>query len=181
MIELMITVAVLAVLLAIAVPSFSDYFERARLRAAVDDVVSLSQQARAEAMRLNLPVAVAFVSGANWCAGAQSATMPALGEPLPTTAAACNCAGGACLVGDRDLRVLSPTYSGVTISNFAASDDNYNIDPRVGLLANVATTPSVLFTSSKAKYQLRVDVSPLGSARACIPSGSVFVSGYGAC
>lgn len=180
-IELMITVTLLAVLMAVAIPSFADWFERSRVRGAADDVVSTAQEARAEAVRLNLPVTVAFQGGASWCVGAQSAVMPATGTRLPTAAAACDCTAGVCSVGGRDLRARSENYDGVTIDGFAAADDNYGIDPRLGVLQDVDDTPSITLVSPNDKYRLRIDVSPLGNARACIPDGSPLISGYGAC
>ena len=46
LIELMISLLVLAILAALATPSFADFFERNRVRGAADDVVSLISNAR---------------------------------------------------------------------------------------------------------------------------------------
>lgn len=57
-IELMITVAVAAVLVAIAVPNFSDALVRSRVAGAADELQSALGLARAEALKLKLPVTV---------------------------------------------------------------------------------------------------------------------------
>ena len=77
LIELMVTIAVLAIVLAAATPSFTDFFDRYRLRGAVDDVVSVISNARAEAVKGDRDVAVSIggTTGA-WCVGANAAVEP---------------------------------------------------------------------------------------------------------
>ena len=71
LIELMITIAVLAVLVALAAPSFNDSIQRARLKGAADGVVSLIEEARQQAGRLDRDVNLTLRgSGENWCVGA---------------------------------------------------------------------------------------------------------------
>lgn len=58
MVELMVTVAVLAVLAAIAAPMFSDTLRKVRLNAVTSALVSSLQQARSDSIRLNRRVLV---------------------------------------------------------------------------------------------------------------------------
>jgi Tfp pilus assembly protein FimT len=60
MIELMAVIAVLIVLVLIAAPSFADFFDRNRVRAAGDDLVSIISDARAEAVKNDLDVNIAL-------------------------------------------------------------------------------------------------------------------------
>src|SRR5690606_12684667 len=81
-IELLITVAVVVVLLAVAVPSFIDFLEKARVKGAADDIVSMVSTVRAEAVKIGRDVTVS-VGGTTtaWCVGANSAGVPALTQP----------------------------------------------------------------------------------------------------
>lgn len=81
LIELMVTIAVLAVLLAAAIPAFVDFRERAAVRGAGAELVSFWADAKLEAVKRDTPVTVVLrktASGA-MCLGAS------------TTGAACAC------------------------------------------------------------------------------------------
>ena len=71
LVELMIGVAVVAVLLAVAVPSFQALIERQRLKGAGELVLSELQFARSEAIKQNTQVDVVFdgEGTADWCYG----------------------------------------------------------------------------------------------------------------
>jgi type IV fimbrial biogenesis protein FimT len=82
LIELVVTVAIIGVLLALGAPRFADYLRNAKLRSAAEMFLSGVQLARSEAVRMNTPVeflltandplpanvgtAVASASGTNW-------------------------------------------------------------------------------------------------------------------
>lgn len=64
LVELMVTLAVLAILVGIAVPSFNDFRDRNRVVGAANEAVGMIQLARMEALRRNQRVCVRF-GGAN--------------------------------------------------------------------------------------------------------------------
>jgi type IV fimbrial biogenesis protein FimT len=185
LIELMVSVAVLAILLAVGVPSFANYVDRARVRGAADDVVSLVQRARTESVRMGVPVSIASAGDeATWCVGALASTAPALGSMLPSAAVAttCDCStAGACMVNGVELVVSSATYAGVTVDAIVDADDGFVVDPRLGVLADTTLSPAIQFTSKSGRFQLEVNVSPMGQARACTPDGKPTIPGYSAC
>src|SRR5690606_34380591 len=157
---------------------FIDFLEKARVKGAADDIVSMVSTVRAEAVKIGRDVTVS-VGGTTtaWCVGANSAGVPALTQPIGTSAA-CDCTtAGACLVDGQPRVVSSADYSGTTISAVGGS---MVIDGRLGSLEGLAG-PSFDLTSPNTKYVLRVSVSPLGQASACTPSGKPRVSGYKAC
>ncbi len=61
MIELIIVIAIVAILVALAIPSFTMYFEKARLRGAADDIVALLAEARQAAVRENKQVGMSVM------------------------------------------------------------------------------------------------------------------------
>jgi prepilin-type N-terminal cleavage/methylation domain-containing protein len=179
LVELMIVLAVAAILLTIAAPSFSDVIDRARLRGAAGDIVSLLANARGASVQRNRNVAVAFAgSDPAWCVGANGAAEPGtVGDPIPA-AAACDCAvPTGCMVGTQQLTVSSSSYNGVTMG---ARPTSITFDSRLGTLSTLAAS-TVVLTSPRGKYQLQVSIAPLGQASLCVPAGKPVVPGYQSC
>lgn len=70
MIELMVTVAVLGILLAVGVPSFNSFMVNSRTSALANDITSAVNLARSEAVKRATPVTVCPSSNGTTCAGA---------------------------------------------------------------------------------------------------------------
>ncbi|MEG3191415.1 prepilin-type N-terminal cleavage/methylation domain-containing protein [Lysobacter sp. D1-1-M9] len=183
LVELMVTLAVLAILLAAAQPSFADFFERYRLRSAVDDTFAVfanARQAAVEADR-NVRLSVGGTTTA-WCVGAVQAAEPGTaGALVETIPAACDCtAAASCMVGG-DLVVVNGT--GRTGVSVAAVGEDFTYDSKGGTLAvgDWTPAPSIQFLSSTERYGLTVVVSALGQARTCVTAGKRPVPGYQSC
>jgi len=177
MIELIIVIAIVAILVALAIPSFTVYFEKARLRGAADDIVALLAEARQAAVRENKQVGMSvMLTGTNWCVGANpAADPPAAGDPIPN-ADFCDCSVPAAC----GLRALSAaSYRGV--SRPAGADTWFRFDPKLGTLVSMLAVQPILLQSQSGDFQLRVNVSPLGHARICRPAGAGIITGYPAC
>ena len=174
LIELMVAIAVLAILATLAAPSFYDFFDRYRLRSAAEAVVSVISNARAGAVKLDREVKVTFGgSGKNWCVGAVSAAAPTGGNRAGV-AAACDCTNNspACEVDGEPLILSQGAYKDVAMSG---SPSELKFDGQLGLATGSGSalgTSSATFTSPSGKYDLQVDVSPLGQATVCVPSSS---------
>jgi type IV fimbrial biogenesis protein FimT len=181
LIELMVTLAVLAVLLVAAAPSFADFFERYRLRSAVDDTLTIFAQARQAAVEADRNVRLS-VGGSTtaWCLGAIQAVESSAGALVSTTPAACDCssAPASCLVDDNQLTVDGAGRPGVSVT---AVGTNFTYDSKGGTLSDLAATPQIDFLSSSSRYGLSVRVSALGQARACVMTGKRPVPGYQPC
>ena len=92
LVELMVIIAVVAILAAVAMPSYRELMDNYRVRKAGEDVISLIANARSNAVKLHRQVNVSFASGASWCAGAKSSAAPTAGS-LAGNATACDCTG----------------------------------------------------------------------------------------
>lgn len=86
MIELMVTVAILAVLLSIGVPSFQSLIASQRLKSAASNLQSYLNLTRAEALKRNATVTLSPNSATGWQTG-WKITDPGTGAVLFTTAA----------------------------------------------------------------------------------------------
>lgn len=79
LIELMVTLSVLAIFMVIAIPSFTDFRQRIALRGAADQVASFWADARFDAVRRNSLVKIGFVDNGSgsYCVGAATTSDPA--------------------------------------------------------------------------------------------------------
>jgi len=195
LIELMVTLAVLVVLAMLAVPSFATLIEKSRLRGATDDVVSLLNNSRSNAVKLGTITNVSMVGSAGtWCAGAISQASPqttsaTAGAALGATGSTCDCSATTvtCQVAGQNALVSSGGYTGVSLSsvggNLLNSNGGISFDPKLGALYPLPTTatvlPTVVLLSKSGKYSTQINISPLGQVYACTASGSM--SGYPSC
>lgn len=180
LIELVVTMVVLVILAMAAQPALQDFFDRYRLRGAGDAVVSMISNARAESVKTDLDVSIAFTgTGGTWCAGANAATAPTGGDPAGT-AAGCNCTvTSQCLVAGQRAVVASTAFNGVTLTT-APSPNPFAFDSKLGTIVPLGT-PSVMLTSPSGTYDVNVQMNALGQARLCTPSGKPTMAGVPAC
>ena len=178
LIELMVTIAVLAVLMTLAAPSFSDFFQRYRLRGAADEVASLLVTARTEAMTRNRDVAVVFGgTDAAWCVGAVAAAEPATLGDAVSAVPSCNCTGD-CTIGGKVTEARGSNYSGVAR---VATPAAFVFDRLTGAVKPLTAAGMTSFKSPNQKYTLAIDVSPLGRGQLCVPSGEPAMTGFPVC
>lgn len=179
LIELMVTIAVLAIIMVLAAPSFNDFFQRYRLRGAADDVASLLVTARTEAMSRNRDVAVVFNgSDSAWCVGAVSAADPGAPGQAVTAVPACDCDSGDCRIGGRITEVNGSNYAGVTR---VATPAAFVFDRLTGAVRPLTAAGTTSFKSQNQTYTLAVAVSPLGRGQLCVPTGNPAMAGFPTC
>jgi type IV fimbrial biogenesis protein FimT len=178
LVELMVTLAVLAIVLIAAVPSFVDFFDKSRVRGAADNVISVISNARAESVKTDLDVNLAFTgSGTAWCVGANAATPPSGGNEAGA-AAACDCTVATeCLVSGVRSAIDVGAAPGVSIGALPAA---LIFDSKLGVISPLGAR-TVTLTSPRGKYDLTVQVNALGQARLCVPTGKPDIAGISGC
>ena len=179
LIEMIATVAVLAVLVTVGIPSFQETIDKRRLTGAAEQLQADLQYARSEAIKRNGNVFVSFtlVSGTDWCYG------------MSSTTATCNCnTATSCQLDGVEKVVNEDGFRNISLGVASITGNNLNFEPRRGLVSvNSNATPiatgSVTLTSNigttSAKV-LRIDVSRLGRVKLCSPSTGN-LSGYPTC
>ena len=179
LIELMVSLTVLAILAMVATPSYLDFFDRTRVRGAADDVVSLVANARAEAVKNDLDVSLAMTgSGTAWCLGGNASAPPSGGDPA-ADADPCDCSDSTdCVVSGQRFAVDSAAYPEVSVS--APLGSALVLDGTLGALTPLAAHGLTL-TSPSGKYDVRVEMSGLGLARLCTPAGKPTMSAVPPC
>lgn len=154
LLELVIALAVLALVASLAIPSFGSLTARTRLKGAAEGLAGDLSEARFEAAKRGLALNIEFGSGnAGWCWAV--ATTPG-----------CACgAAQACQLKT----VQAHEHAGVELLQAGSTQVQAN---------GQALAASTLFQSARGE-RLRVDVSPLGRATICAPAGKI--PGYADC
>jgi len=165
MVELMSVVAIVAILLALVAPSFSNYIARKRLEGVFTELVTDIQYARSEAVQRNVSVRVTFGTG---CYAIHT---------VGSTATSCTQAGGVTLgTGATPIKTVQlDTGSALTISP-NNSLTYLQFDSVRGMATwdgSGTTSGSVNVASSAGSWQLRASMTPVGRVQTCSPNGSV--------
>ena len=159
LVELMVVIAVVAILAAAAMPVYRNLLDRYRIGKAAEDVVSLISNARASSVKLHRRVNVAFDTGA-WCAGANAAAAPT-GGSRAGAATACTCGTpSTCSVDGETTAIETGKHPGVTMT---AASGNIEFDGIVGATTGLATR-TVTLQSPLGKFTAAIAVTPLGQA-----------------
>ena len=183
--ELLVTIAILAILLGGAVPAVTSFVDRERLTAAAEQIYIHMSQARSEAVARSAPIFMNFGANgtATWTYGLSGAANCTLATINPTTAGACvlvtddgdgnvDPGDGSVDTGDLVLRRSPSTeHAGVvmTIANFSSGNTNIQFDPVRG----TSNAGDVLLVSPDGTRRLSVRLGLLGQARICSSDGSV--------
>lgn len=147
LIELTVTLGVVAVLMSLALPSFGSMLSRHRLRAAAEDMAMDLAEGRFQAARRGQALQLSLQAGPQWCY--------ALVNSGP-----CDCrVAQACQLKT----VRADSHPGVTLLD----GPPLRIDPQPG-----ASTGSAVLQGSDGA-QLRVALTPLGRPKVCAPGASV--------
>lgn len=184
LLELLVTIAVLAIVLSIGVPAMTSFFDSKRLIGAAEQVYSHLQQARLESIARSAPIYAKFSAngGASWVYGISHRDGCDLTQVAPTGTDACvivvDDGDGGVDPGDGSvdtddlvlMRFDETGHDRVTMATaaFASGDDQIRFDPVRG----TATAGEVHLLSGDGR-QLQVRVGPLGQTRICTPDGSV--------
>lgn len=170
LIELVITVIVAAILLAIAIPSFNRLFEKNRLKGAAERLASEIQYARAEALERRAPVSVAIKAGSDWCIGLTD-----------DTSGTCDCATvDACQVGGTTRVADGADFKGVEVQGSDVSD---TFEPLRGVPDSGTYDQNdwpVFFKLADGR-SVGVELTVLGSVHLCSPAGSGNLWDYPTC
>ena len=179
LIELLITVAIIAILASIAAPNFSDFFEKRRLANAAEFSYGKVQFAKMEAFKQSKPIYVTTsIASGSWFLGLSDTPDC---NPVSNTA----CTITTLVNGTSEAlayRYDNTDFPTVTLASSPWSDGQISFDHVTGK----ATAPDGSFNNGTAvlntqKYELKVIVSALGRILLCSNAGIGKVSSYPDC
>lgn len=165
LVELMVALAVLAILTVAALPSFASFRQRSAVREAADQATAFWNSARFEAVKRNALVKVGVKKNADgsFCLGAAT-------TDDPSDATACDCTTAAPASNICDISRF-PTdqgdWNGVTL---ATNSDTAVLEPKRGSLADASAAGVLLGLSAPPgpmDYTLNMHVDAMGRAVVC--------------
>jgi len=164
--ELVTALSVLAVLVALSAPSYSQFISKRNVAGAADLVATFFQNAKMESVKHSQYVSVSYKKdGTSWCLGAK-------------TGSACDCLQepGQCEIG-----LLSseshPNFDGL-LAVFDEGTISY--DPVRGILTDPEASANVQIQHNQEDFRVNISVNAIGNIRKCSPSGHELV-GYAIC
>lgn len=149
LVELLIAIAVFAVLVSLALPSFSQWIVNTKIRSTTESVLAGFQLARAEAIRLNRGVRVTLNADTSW-----SVAEVLSGIVIQTRPAAEG-------TGDTTMTVTPGTATTVDFNGLGRVT---NLTPITQVDLDSAAIPAA------ETKELRITLNTGGAARACDPS-----------
>lgn len=179
LIELMIAIAVVAVLLVLAAPSFRDFILTQRLKGVSAQLISDLQFARSEAASRGQAVSVRVLSAAS---GRPLSCYIFFTDTAQVPSNACDCReaeGSRCTAATTfEIRsVLVPSTLGVSLATPGGQPDHVAFDPINGSTQNAVSNvetgdPFVVRASIDSTRALHIVVSRAGRPITCVPTGS---------
>ena len=193
-IELMIVIVIVAIGVALAVPSFRDLIERKAVGGAAEAAYEQLQLARSQALKRSKPILVDFhVNGTNWAIGFTDRMTGCNAESINPPSAACTIEyDNITDFSSADnflMRIQGVNHKNITMTKAAdflspaaltggcKTATGLSIDRGCfDFVRGLARTGAYVFAS--ANYKLQVEVTPLGHVKICIPAGEKNVVGY---
>lgn len=160
LIELMVTIAVIGILAAIAVPNLTDYLSNQRVKGAAENLYAAMQNAKFEAAKTNQTISLQFQPStinsahSSWCYGMTT-----------TASSSCNCSSGSPACADGSV-VSSTSYPNVTVSF-----TNTNSRSFTALRSEANSTDGVVTFGTGTKT-LGVRLTAFGRVSLCRPAGT---------
>lgn len=169
LIELIVAMAVLAMVVGYVMNSFSGMLARQRLQAAAENLYDYLTLARTESISRSSPAHISIVDGASWCFGIDDS-------------ASCTCStSNDCQVDGATRTTSYDSYTGITLSSVDASLSQFTYDERRGMPQNTAGTASVsgniTFTNVRGDA-VTLQLNSVGRIKLCTTTG---FRGYSAC
>lgn len=167
LIELMVTVSVLGVLLAVAAPAFSDLMNKRRVAAAAAELASDLAYARSESVLRNEKTIVRFNSNRN---------MTCYTVAIWAFLGNCDCTSGAGSACRRLFKEMKTTQlqlpTGVSLAVDDQIRDSFNTVSFDPPLSRSMPGPASVRVIGNRGYQLEVQISAIGRVVTCSPDGS---------
>ena len=182
LIELAVALAVLALALTLALPSWQRVTDRHRMISGVRQVSAFLSTAQTGAIERNARLSLAFQrnSEEQWCLGA------VLGD------AACDCMeddiaqADFCAIDSVAQRVGAEWLGGLRLLSAAdlqpdPGDGRIVFDPVIGILEPTGDRLELEFSSTSGAFLMTLSLSPTGLLNLCSPADSDPVPGYPTC
>lgn len=182
LIELMLVIAVVAIITSFALPSYRTLMEKRQVTSGAEQLGAFLSVVQLEAVKRNQFVGVKYsrTDSDSWCVGMVVVADPSTNTPCDCTAAVS--AADACKI-DGQLRVFTGAnlnFPGVL--NGTSGDGAFVFDPVRGLMVDHTDNAVLELLSEDATFALNVQVSATGRVKICNDvSAATNVPGFKPC
>ena len=179
LVELLMSVLLLAIGAAVALPSYRDMVEKRQVTNGAEQLASFVNIAQGTAMKLNRVVTVSWshTDSNDWCIGAIDSET------------ACDCTVTT-WSSDSYCKIASDTYKlsddiaterGLVHQIVGGDDSAYAFDPVRGLFTDLDDTLTMELRSRSGDYRLNLVVNNAGRVTVCSPAEEYAIPGYKEC
>jgi type IV fimbrial biogenesis protein FimT len=175
-IELLIVVAVIAIITSLALPSYRTIIEKRQVTSGAEKLGAFLSAVQMEAVKRseNITVSYSRTDADTWCIG------------IVTGLTACDCtdtsiATADCKIDDQ-VRIINDSdmmYSG--IMSGMDGDGSFVYDPARGLMVDLTDAMELELVSDNNSYALNVQLTATGRVKTCSDNASNKVPGYEVC
>lgn len=161
LVELMIVIALISIALVVAVPSFSGFFAKQKLRGLGGELLFFTKLAKAEAAKKSSKTYIVFnrTNATSWCIGLSEDTVD------------CDCStANSCVVDDIERVVSSADYQGVSFDSHNFTGNKITISPYKG--RSLGGTATFSITADGVIKDLSLKRSVMGRDRVCSINGT---------
>lgn len=155
LIELAIGLAIFAILVMAALPSYTAWIQNTQIRTAAESVLSGMQLARAEAVRRNTNVRLVFGAASSW-----TVSVPGTGEQIQSRTSG---------EGSVNVTVTKTPATATTITFNSLGRVVANADASAPITQVQLDVPIAILAASESR-ELRIVVSAGGNVRMCDPN-----------
>ncbi|HUL91487.1 MAG TPA: GspH/FimT family pseudopilin [Burkholderiales bacterium] len=178
-IEIMISLTVLAVLIALGAPGFADWIQAQRIRTSADAITNGLQVARGEAIRQNLAVSLGLQPPTTGWTVCLSTVIP-----CDSTTLAANIIQSKSPAEGSGSTSVSGVPAGAILATFSPLGniiDNPDGSARLTQVDVTPSDPSLCSAAGGTMRCLRIVISPAGSIRMCDPTPAIVAPDPRAC
>lgn len=167
LIELIVTLAIVAILASLAVPSFSSMVARQAVVATAEQIYQDVLFARSEAIKQNSDIHISVSTGSSWCYG------------FTDTGAACSCGtSNSCTIDTIEKVVSYEDFDSSTLAiSGSLSLNGANFNPTRGSVENGASLTDGEITYTQNSISATIKINALGRPSIC----SNDLSNFGSC
>ena len=172
--ELMTALSVIAILMSLSAPSYSEFVTKRRVAGAANLIATFFENVKMESVKRNEFASITYKksdNGEDWCIGA------VIGKD---TACDCMAETAVCLIDSDPVILSNGTFDEFNdlVANFTESTISY--DPVRGILTDPADSAAIEIKHTADDIQVNILVNATGSIRKCSPSNHKLV-GYATC
>jgi Tfp pilus assembly protein FimT len=175
--ELMATLSLVTILIALAISPFKDAIEKRRITNGVEQIVAFVNSVQSESIKRNRVVTVSYATqeDGSWCIGAVLGRTPCdcmqvdVAEPE-----FCAINSAAWLLRDTDVQANNLISS-------VSGDGSFAFDPVRGIFVDHTDTLLLGLHSGAGQFQINLSMIPTGKVSLCQPAVSDKISGFKPC